>query len=123
MNPSSSNTDPTVNGRRSPTSLLSSPATYFSFAHNKHQPPLFSLPTLLFVALVSFLLGSLFRSLLSPADFIAFLPLDGTTEDELVLAIGGGVVAGERGWRELRRLLEIKGIWGGEDLMVGVVRR
>jgi hypothetical protein len=28
-----------------------------------------------------------------------------------------------RGWRELRRLVEIKGIWGGDDLMVGVVSR
>jgi hypothetical protein len=101
------------------------PSGFFSFDHNKHHPPLFSLPTVLLVALVSFLLGSLVRSLLSPADFIAFLPVAEQGE-EVSLTIGGGggeLVGMGRGGRELRRLVEIKGIWGGDDLMVGVVSR
>lgn len=65
--------------------------------------------TLLFVALIAFLMGSLLRSLLSPADFIYVVTDDG--------------VAVEPGWREIRRLLEIKYLVGGWDFQIAIVRR
>ncbi|KAF4610444.1 hypothetical protein D9613_007202 [Agrocybe pediades] len=69
----------------------------------------YSTSTLVFVALIAFLMGSLLRSLLSPADFMYVATEDGT-----------GV---ESGWREMRRLFEMKYIAGGWDLQVAVVRR
>lgn len=67
--------------------------------------------TVVFVALIAFLLGSLLRSLLSPADFIYVV----TDLQEAEEGVGG--------WREIRRLVEIKYLWGGWDLQVAVVRR
>lgn len=71
----------------------------------------YSLATLLFVGLIAFLVGSLLRSLLSPADFI-YVATDLTDAED---SVGG--------WREIRRLVEIKYVWGGWDLQVAVVRR
>ena len=71
--------------------------------------------TLVFVALIAFLIGSLLRSLLSPADFI-YVVSDFSEADK---ANGVGI----RGWREIRRLVEIKYLIGGWDLQVAVVRR
>jgi len=67
----------------------------------------------LFVALIAFLIGSLLRSLLSPADFIYVATDIGEAED------AGEVI----GWREIRRLLEIKYVLGGWDFQVAAVRR
>lgn len=70
--------------------------------------------TLVFVALIAFLIGSLLRSLLSPADFIYVVKDLGEAEESNVSTTG---------WREIRRLLEIKYLVGGWDFQVAVVRR
>ncbi|CDO69690.1 hypothetical protein BN946_scf184851.g78 [Trametes cinnabarina] len=74
--------------------------------------PRYPLSTLVIVALIAFLVGSLLRSLLSPADFIYVV----TDEREL-----GTVSAGP--WREMKRLLEFKYVLGGWDFQIAVVRR
>ncbi|KAI0765648.1 hypothetical protein BD413DRAFT_615552 [Trametes elegans] len=71
----------------------------------------YPLSTVVVVALIAFLVGSLLRSLLSPADFIYVV----TDEKEL-----GSVRAG---WREMKRLLEFKYVLGGWDFQIAVVRR
>ena len=69
--------------------------------------------TVLVVAVIAFLIGSLLRSLLSPADFIYVVKdLQGVEEGKF-----------ESGWREIRRLVEIKYLIGGWDFQVAVVRR
>jgi hypothetical protein len=72
--------------------------------------PAYPLSSVLAVALIAFLLGSLLRSLLSPAEFV------------YVVKDAGEVDEGQ-GWREIRRLLEVKYIVGGWDFQVAVVRR
>lgn len=72
---------------------------------------MYPLSTVVVVALIAFLIGSLLRSLLSPADFI-YVATDMTEAEENV-----------SGWREIRRLLELKYIVGGWDFQVAVVRR
>jgi hypothetical protein len=69
------------------------------------------LSTVLIIALIAFLIGSLLRSLLSPADFI-YVVTDLQDAEE-----------GSAGWREIRRLLEVKYIVGGWDFQIAVVRR
>ncbi|CAE6470350.1 unnamed protein product [Rhizoctonia solani] len=68
--------------------------------------------TLLIIAIIAFLVGSLLRSLISPADFIymgsAKPPNEHTDAD---------------GWRQVKRLVEIKYGWWGWDFVVAVVRR
>lgn len=73
----------------------------------------YPLTTVLLVGLIAFLIGSLLRSLLSPADFI-YVVTD-LREAEEASTVGG--------WREIRRLLEIKYLVGGWDFQVAVVRR
>ena len=73
----------------------------------------YPLTTVLLVGLIAFLIGSLFRSLLSPADFI-YVATD-LREAEEANNVGG--------WREIRRLLEIKYLVGGWDFQIAVVRR
>ncbi|KAF7309512.1 hypothetical protein MIND_00322000 [Mycena indigotica] len=68
---------------------------------------MYPLSTLLVVAVIAFLIGSLFRSLLSPADFVYV----------------GGEAEGKDGWREIRRLVEIKHIAWGYDVHIALVRR
>lgn len=70
----------------------------------------YQLSTLVFVGLIAFLIGSLLRSLLSPADFI-YVENDRHEMHE------------EGGWREIRRLVEIKYLFGGWDFQIAVVRR
>ncbi|KAI6023325.1 hypothetical protein EDC04DRAFT_2727159 [Pisolithus marmoratus] len=71
----------------------------------------YPLSTVLIVALIGFLIGSLLRSLLSPADFI-YVVTDVRDAEEV-----------SKGWREIRRLMEIKYIVGGWDFQIAVVRR
>lgn len=71
----------------------------------------YPLSTVVIVALIAFLVGSLLRSLLSPADFIYVV----TDEKEI-----GNVSVG---WREIKRLLEVKYVVGGWDFQIAVVRR
>ena len=77
------------------------------------SPPsrVYSLSVLLVVALIAFLIGSLLRSLLSPADFIYVVTDIKDAEDVSI------------GWREIRRLVEVKYIVGGWDFQIAVVRR
>lgn len=75
----------------------------------------YPLATVVIVALIAFLIGSLLRSLLSPADFIYVV--SDMKEAKKVS------VAGTGGWREIRRLLEIKYILGGWDFQIAAVRR
>ena len=77
--------------------------------HRREYP----LSTVILVGLIAFLIGSLLRSLLSPADFIYVVTDVG--EAETANSVGG--------WREIRRLLELKYFVGGWDFQVAVVRR
>ncbi|RXW24854.1 hypothetical protein EST38_g1025 [Candolleomyces aberdarensis] len=80
------------------------------------QKGLYPLSTVIIVALIAFLIGSLLRSLLSPADFIYVVSNVQEAEEANKVTAGGG-------WREIRRLLEIKYILGGWDFQVAAVRR
>ncbi|KAJ7623607.1 hypothetical protein FB45DRAFT_926218 [Roridomyces roridus] len=69
----------------------------------------YPLSTLVTVALIMFLIGSLFRSLLSPADFI-YLAAELEEGEEAP------------GWREIRRLLQVKLPWG-YDVHIALIHR
>ncbi|KAH7910065.1 hypothetical protein BJ138DRAFT_1127188 [Hygrophoropsis aurantiaca] len=71
----------------------------------------YPLSMVLIIALIAFLIGSLLRSLLSPADFI-YVVTDLRDAEEVTA-----------GWREIRRLVEVKYIVGGWDFQIAVVRR
>jgi hypothetical protein len=64
------------------------------------------------VALIAFLIGSLLRSMLSPADFV-YVVAD-------LSEVSGDMSSG---WREIKRLVEVKYIVGGWDFQVALVRR
>ncbi|KAI5123211.1 hypothetical protein M0805_003977 [Coniferiporia weirii] len=85
--------------------------------------PRFSISTLIAAMMIAFLLGSLLRSLLSPADFIYVVTDLGDVPDGVTRAPGGGLGAVEPGWREIKRLVEMKYIVGGWDFQIAVVRR
>ncbi|KAF7317793.1 hypothetical protein MKEN_00867200 [Mycena kentingensis (nom. inval.)] len=70
-------------------------------------PRTYGLSQVVIIALIAFLIGSLFRSLLSPADFIY-----------VVRELEEGE---EKGWREIRRLIEVKYVAGGYDLNVALL--
>jgi hypothetical protein len=72
----------------------------------------FPLSTLVIVALIAFLIGSLLRSLISPADFI-YVATD----------LKDAPTDADTGWREIRRLFELKYVLGGWDFQVAIVRR
>lgn len=66
----------------------------------------FSLHAVVFIAVISFLLGSLLRSILSPADFVL---------------INGHIGRGVPEWQEIKRLMHMHAFSRG--LVVGLVRR
>ncbi|WWD08843.1 hypothetical protein V865_006957 [Kwoniella europaea PYCC6329] len=73
--------------------------------------PVVSLPGLIIACIICLLLGSLFRSLLSEADFVIYqsqLPTTGGSDHEH--------------WRELKRLAEFRIGWN-RDLIVAIARR
>ncbi|KAJ7807288.1 hypothetical protein B0H14DRAFT_2873687 [Mycena olivaceomarginata] len=70
----------------------------------------YPLSTVVIIALIAFLIGSLFRSLLSPADFIYVVRELGEDEEA-------------KGWREIRRLIEVKHLAWGYDVHLALVRR
>jgi hypothetical protein len=77
----------------------------------ERAPGTYPLAVVVLVGVVAFLLGSLLRSLLSPADFV-------------FAGDAAAAVAGADGrWRELRRLVEIKYLVGGWDFQIALVRR
>lgn len=89
-----------------------------------------SLGTVIMVAIIFFLLGSLVRSLQSPADFILLPPstahLD--TADAVAAELRrflANVNAGASGvaLREIKRLIEFKKVIFGRDLVIAVVQR
>ena len=71
----------------------------------------YPLRVVILIALIAFLLGSLLRSLLSPSDFI-YVVTDVSSSEGM-----------EGGWREIRRLVEVKYLVGGWDFQIAVVRR
>ncbi|KAI0321035.1 hypothetical protein OF83DRAFT_1101647 [Amylostereum chailletii] len=71
----------------------------------------YPLSTVIVIAVIAFLIGSLLRSLISPADFIYVVTDTGEAEEV------------QNGWREIRRLVELKYIVGGWDFQIAVVRR
>ncbi|KAJ6485778.1 hypothetical protein C8R45DRAFT_997848 [Mycena sanguinolenta] len=80
-----------------------------------HEPStrtaaVYPMSTLVIAVLIAFLLGSLFRSLLSPADFIYVVRELGEDEEA-------------KGWREIRRLIEVKHVAWGYDVHIALVRR
>lgn len=96
---------------RVPGSPLLTRALHLGTAPTRVRTGTYPLSTVIIVALIAFLVGSLLRSLLSPADFIYVV----TDEKEI-----GNVSAG---WREIKRLLEVKYVVGGWDFQIAVVRR
>lgn len=97
---------------------------------NQLRAPRFSASTLFAAILIAFLVGSLLRSLLSPADFI-YVVTDLKDVPGYSAEGAGGLADGphggsgrlEPGWREIKRLLEVKYLVGGWDFQVAVVRR
>lgn len=75
--------------------------------------PTYPLSTVIIVALIAFLIGSLLRSMLSPADFVYVVADLKAVESE---GVGSN-------WREIKRLLEVKYLAGGWDFQVALVRR
>lgn len=82
----------------------------------------YTLSFVVLVAVISFLLGSLLRSLLTPADYIIYTPrVDEGQQVERVLM---QAFDPERRWREARRLLEIRSFFFSQwDLIFAAVKR
>jgi len=100
-------------GKQSSTLTRRNPSQGFGKSSGSQaERPMYPMPTVIIVAIISFLIGSLLRSLLSPAEFVAEMP-------------SGGEGTGQGGyeWREIKRLVEIKYLVGGWDFVVAVVRR
>jgi len=66
-----------------------------------------SIPTMFIIGLICFLLGSLVRSLLSPADFV------------VVKGAGDPYIDENVDWRRLTRLIELK-LTTTKDLIIGI---
>ncbi|GAA5880465.1 hypothetical protein JCM3774_005201 [Rhodotorula dairenensis] len=81
----------------------------------------YTLSFVLVVAIISFLIGSLLRSLLTPADYIIYRPEPIAGHSDVEHALLSALDANRR-WREARRLLELRGLLGW-DLMVAAVKR
>jgi hypothetical protein len=71
--------------------------------------PLLTMPGLIICCILSLLIGSLLRSLLSEADYVVYLP------------VGADHPSGGE-WRELKRLAEWNIGWG-TDLVIAIARR
>ncbi|KAJ8294920.1 hypothetical protein OF846_001989 [Rhodotorula toruloides] len=81
----------------------------------------YTLSFVLLVALISFLLGSLLRSLLTPADYIIYRPVTSAQQADVEHALLQAFDPARR-WREARRLVELRGMLGW-DVIVAAVRR
>ncbi|KAI0685606.1 hypothetical protein BC835DRAFT_1523365 [Cytidiella melzeri] len=107
--------DHSPSGPGSQTALLQPPGTTVASASTSpaHDTGYrYRLPTVVVVALIAFLIGSLLRSMLSPADFVYVV----SDLNEIPKDISSG-------WREIKRLLEVKYIVGGWDFQVALIRR
>ena len=82
----------------------------------------YTLSFVILVALISFLLGSLLRSLLTPADYIIYRnvqPGGQQVERALMQAFDP-----QRKWREAKRLIEVRPLWFSSwDIIVAAVKR
>ncbi|KAJ7272598.1 hypothetical protein B0H12DRAFT_1091218 [Mycena haematopus] len=100
-------TSPGRGGRKLPGGLTDIDAP---FEPSTRTTAVYPLSTLVIAVLIAFLMGSLFRSLLSPADFIYVVRELGEDEEA-------------KGWREIRRLIEVKHFAWGYDVHIALVRR
>ncbi|GAA6047003.1 hypothetical protein JCM3770_004146 [Rhodotorula araucariae] len=84
----------------------------------------YTLSFVLLVAIISFLLGSLLRSLLTPADYIIYRPESAAKHADVEHALLQAVDPHRR-WRTGKRLVEVRTGWSGLswDLIVAAVRR
>ncbi|GAA6020826.1 hypothetical protein JCM10207_001669 [Rhodosporidiobolus poonsookiae] len=85
----------------------------------------YTLSFVLLVAVIAFLLGSLLRSLLTPADYIIYRPSAAAAHAEVEQALLTAFDPHRR-WREARRLLELRSPWSGLfswDIIVAAVKR
>ncbi|KDN48452.1 hypothetical protein K437DRAFT_85961 [Tilletiaria anomala UBC 951] len=94
------------------------------------QTRTYSISTLILVAMIFFLLGSLVRSLQSPADFVLLPPSTTGLSSPDAIAVelrrffaDVGTGASGVATREMKRLLEIKKIIFGWDLVIALARR
>lgn len=103
--------------RLSSTMTTTSPITDDPSTSNRRT---YTLSFVVLVAVISFLLGSLLRSLLTPADYIIYTPSEGKeVERVLMQAFDTG-----RRWREARRLLEVRSFFFSQwDLIFAAVKR
>ncbi|POY74273.1 hypothetical protein BMF94_2711 [Rhodotorula taiwanensis] len=81
----------------------------------------YTLSFVLVVAIIAFLIGSLLRSLLTPADYIIYRPESAVEHSQVEHALLSALDVNRR-WREARRLLELRGLFGW-DLMLAAVKR
>ncbi|KAK7031491.1 hypothetical protein R3P38DRAFT_2701217 [Favolaschia claudopus] len=98
--PSATSVSPGRSGRKLPGGLADIDAPH---EPSTRTTPVYPLSTVVIIALIAFLIGSLFRSLLSPADFIYVVRELGEDEEA-------------KGWREIRRLIEVKRLAWGYDV-------
>ncbi|BGP39600.1 hypothetical protein JCM10449v2_003551 [Rhodotorula kratochvilovae] len=84
----------------------------------------YTLSFVLLVAIISFLLGSLLRSLLTPADYIIYRPESAAQHADVEHALLQAVDPHRR-WRTAKRLVELRTGWSGSswDVIVAAVRR
>ncbi|GAA5972951.1 hypothetical protein JCM21900_006489 [Sporobolomyces salmonicolor] len=86
----------------------------------------YSLGFVIAVAIIAFLLGSLLRSLLTPADYIIYRPDSAAQHGHEVEQALLQAFDPNRRWREAKRLVELRTTWMGVvnwDLIVAAVRR
>lgn len=82
----------------------------------------YTLSFVILVALISFLLGSLLRSLLTPADYIIYRTIE--PEGQHVERALMQAFDPQRRWREARRLLEVRSFFFSKyDIIVAAVKR
>ncbi|GEM07581.1 lipid-binding START domain protein [Rhodotorula toruloides] len=81
----------------------------------------YTLSFVLLVALISFLLGSLLRSLLTPADYIIYRPITTAQQADVEHALLQAFDPARR-WREARRLVELRGMLGWDVIVAAVSR-
>ncbi|KAL8277432.1 hypothetical protein RQP46_010154 [Phenoliferia psychrophenolica] len=111
-----------------PLSRLSSTMTTTTTTTSATSPPrtqrTYTLTFVLLASLISFLLGSLLRSLLTPADYIIYQPHPpGSEQHQVELALMQAFDP-DRRWREARRLLEIRSFFFSKwDLIFAAVRQ
>jgi hypothetical protein len=102
--------NPAGGEKPSVTELPKEPAQIVTTIAQQRRQLGISIPAALILGFICFLLGSLVRSLLSPADFVIIKNVADLTDLD------------EHGnWRRLTRLIELKYLLRGNDLIIGIV--